>query len=454
MRGVGRGGAGLAMLALAGCAQIGEPPGGPPDRTPPAMIGTVPDSLGIYPRFDGDAAFVFNEVVAEGTSPNFGFGNGDLEKLVVLSPSENVPHVHWKRSRITVKPKEGWQPDRVYRIELLPGIADLRNNRSRFGRVITFSTGAPLPTRYLTGRAVDWGTSRPAPGALIEAALLPDSLVYRTAADSSGRFNFGPLPQGAYLVAAVLDQNRNRKLDPRETFDSVRLSAGRDSAGELWMFRHDTVAARLQSVVKNDSLSLLLTFNQQLNPYQRLPADSVRVRLLPDSSAVGVVAVLPKEAYDSLFAPAPKQDTTTADSAQAARRAAQDSARRADSVRAAAERARAARGRQAPADTVDRGPLKTKPPLYDKLYVRLEQPLVAGAKYVVEVHGLESVSRVAGEARQGFQVPEPPKAPPDSGKAKPDSAKAKPDSAAARPDTGGRRPPPPSPGRAVRRPRP
>ena len=63
------------------------------------------------------------------------------------SPTTEEPKVDWKRSRITVKPREGWRPDRVYRVELLPGVMDLRNNRSDERRVLTFTTGAPVPTR-------------------------------------------------------------------------------------------------------------------------------------------------------------------------------------------------------------------------------------------------------------------------------------------------------------------
>ena len=74
-----------------------------------------------------------------------------IERLVILSPSSRVPAVSWKRSRITVHPREGWRPNTVYRVELLPGVADLRNNRSQNGRVITFTTGAPLPTATSAG---------------------------------------------------------------------------------------------------------------------------------------------------------------------------------------------------------------------------------------------------------------------------------------------------------------
>ena len=193
----------VASIIGAACSQIGAPPGGPPDTAPPLIISTFPESTVVIPNFKGEAEFRFSEIVSEGTSPNFGLGTGDVEKLIQLSPSKFVPVIGWKRSRIVVRPKEGWKPNQVYRIEFRAGITDLRNNRSKTGRVITFTTGAPLPTRYLVGRVVDWTTSRPQALGLVEAMFLPDSLRYRTLADSAGRFEFGPLPDGEFVVAGV-----------------------------------------------------------------------------------------------------------------------------------------------------------------------------------------------------------------------------------------------------------
>ncbi len=112
-------------------------------------------------------------MISEGGAPNRGEGTGGLEKLIVLSPTTEFPDVSWKRDRITVKPKGGWRPNRVYRVQLLPGVTDLRNNRSNEGAVLTFTTGAPRPQNTLKGTVVDWTTSRPAANALIVATLLP-----------------------------------------------------------------------------------------------------------------------------------------------------------------------------------------------------------------------------------------------------------------------------------------
>ncbi len=266
----------------------------------------------------------------------------------------------WKRSRITVKPREGWQPDRAYRVELLPGIMDLRNNRSNERRVITFTTGGPKPTTTLTGRVVDWSTSRPAQNALIEALLLPDSLPYRGLADSSGGFSLGPLPPGDYLVTGVIDQDRNQRAGAREAFDSVRVPRGKTQVGEMWAFEHDTTPPRATTVTVGDSLSANVELSQSLDPRLRLQPRNASVWILPDSNPVKVVSVLPKEVDDSLHArQTAKPDTSKADTTQKARQAP------------------AAPGARRPAAPETTKP-PSRPPLSNRLVVRVGDSLEAG----------------------------------------------------------------------------
>ena len=82
--------ASLTLLSLA-CARMEPPPGGPPDVAPPQLVKTFPDSFQVFRDFDSDVDFVFDEVISEGGSPNQGAGTGDLERLVILSPTREVP---------------------------------------------------------------------------------------------------------------------------------------------------------------------------------------------------------------------------------------------------------------------------------------------------------------------------------------------------------------------------
>jgi hypothetical protein len=381
----------LSLCAVLACAKMEPPPGGPPDLAPPQLLTTRPDSLAQMTRFTGYVEFRFDEMISEGGTPNRGNGTGGLEKLVILSPTARFPDVGWHRSRITVKPSEGWQPNRVYRVELLPGVTDLRRNRSDRGKVVTFTTGAPLPDRTLQGVVVDWSTNRPAPLALVEALLVADSLAYRGLTDSSGHFSLGPLPAGTYLVKGVIDQNHDFRSGEREAFDSLRIEAKDTLArvGELWTFVHDTTGPRIRTITVGDSLSAIVAFSQLLDPRQHLDAGAVTLRLLPDSSRVEVTSLLPQPVDDSL---------------QARTHVIPDSAARADT----AMRKDRPRGPEAGARTPQKAaaqPLTSRPRLSDQLVVRVSSPWTPDAKYELEIQGVRNVSGVAGEAKGVLAVP-------------------------------------------------
>jgi Bacterial Ig-like domain len=415
--------ASLTLLSLA-CARMEPPPGGPPDVAPPQLVKTFPDSFQVFQDFDSDVDFLFDEVISEGGSPNQGAGTGDLERLVILSPTRDVPKVRWRRNRITVRPDEGWQRDRVYRVELLPGVTDLRRNRLDSGAVVTFSTGAPAPRTKFTGIVVDWTSARPAQGALVVATKLPDSLDYRGLADSSGRFSLGPLPQGQYVVSGVLDENRNHLSDSREAFDTVRVARS-DSTLELWAFVHDTSPPRVRTVTQLDSVSASVELTQPLDPRQRLQPAAVRLSLLPDSTAVRVASILPKPLDDSLHARGGGAETdTTARDTTAAR----------DTTPPPGPPGARARPRARRPETTQ---LTSRPPLTSQLVLRPAAPWRPGARYTVEIRGVRNVTGVSGDVVGTLVIPEPPPrdtlAPADSLRKGRDTTRTRRDSVPAKP---------------------
>ena len=399
---------------------MGAPPGGPPDFVAPTIVSTRPDSVGVYPDFKGSAEFIFDETVSEGTSPDIGNGSGDLERMVVLSPTDKVPRVRWERSRITVRPREGWRPNTVYRIELLPGVADLRRNHERHGAVITFTTGAPLPTDSLSGIVIDWTTRGPARQAVIEALLLPDSLPYETQADSNGRFVLAPLPHGRYRLRGFVDQNRNRRLDGKESWDTVGVAPAPMATSVLWLAPRDTAGPRVMQTTVRDSFSVEIQVTQPLDPAQRHDSSNVVVRRLPDSSIVAVRSFRAKPLDDSLDT----RERFLIDSlrADSIKRAHPDTAQRhapappaaqprPEPARQAAPPAQQPRGRRGarPPAPVDSAVLKlaqSRPALNDRLVLRLLAPLPPESKYLVEIRGLRNVNGAATvTAVGGFTVP-------------------------------------------------
>jgi hypothetical protein len=259
-----------AAIILGSCASPGLPPGGPPDAAAPRLLGVAPESgrVGISPRA---VVFSFDEVVAERPA-----GVPSLADLFTISPQNGTPEVDWDRSEVAVRPREGWRRNTIYTVLLQPGMADLRGNVSRAGASTVFSTGGPIPQTRVVGRAFDWAAGAAAGGSLVQA-VTPDSVIYVTLADTTGRFVFAHLPPGSYSLRAVLDENRNRALDPTEKFDTATVTLTESASVELFAYVRDSVPPRLSEITVTDSLTLRLAFDLALDPTQTFSASQFAV---------------------------------------------------------------------------------------------------------------------------------------------------------------------------------
>jgi hypothetical protein len=453
--------AALALL-LGACASIGDPPGGPPDTTPPTVARLAPDSGSVVPP-PHEAQVVLDEVIAERVAAP----RPDISSAVLLSPVKGAVDVTWRRDRISVRPHEGFRAGRIYRLELLPVLVDLRQNRIKRGAISVFSTGPDIPSAVLAGTVVDWPGAKAGGAALIEAVLLHDSLAYRTLADSAGGFVLRQVPPGEYVVYGIIDQDNNHARGPREAFDTVRVHLGDSASVEVYAFSHDTTGPRLRTVEIVDSLTLRLTFDRPLDPAQAIDTAAVLFAAAADSTtSLGVLHVWTQAQLDSARAAA-QAVRAAADSARARQRA--DSLRAhppADSARArprppgqaaappapvtappplpaqqGAAPSPARPGQPArPADsTRAMRMLARRPPPTAVRVVGLAAPLTAGSRYVVKVSGVRDLSLVQADVRGQLAVPVPrPPARPARGRAPADSLRTP-------ADTTRRAPPPPTP---------
>ena len=285
----------IAALALAGgCASAGAPPGGPERKTPPEIVSITPDSGQTNVKLKS-VEFRFDEVVSDRPS---GTATG-LDQIFLVSPRNGSSVVSWHRSRISVRPRNGFRPNTAYRITLLPGLVDLRGNVRKETKTILFSTGPTFPAFSINGRVFDWAAQRPASGAYIEAISRADtSIVYIAATDTSGQFEAGPLPQGEYLVRALIDQNSNRILDRNEKWDSVAVNVVTvRPVVELDAIERDSMPPLFSNIVALDSVTLRVTFDKPIDPYIALQPALIRLQK-PDSSQLQVTGVQFQAAYD------------------------------------------------------------------------------------------------------------------------------------------------------------
>ncbi|MEO5590671.1 MAG: Ig-like domain-containing protein [Gemmatimonadaceae bacterium] len=276
----------IAPAMLAACASPGVPPGGPVDTEAPKVLRIVPDSgrAGTTPK---EVIFRFDEVVSERPA-----GVASLEALFLISPRDGSPRVDWHRDEISVRPRRNWRSNTAYTVTLLPGISDLRGNVRNTGTVTLFSTGATIPKSRLKGTLFNWAESRAINrSGFIEARRLDDTtLVYVAATDSLGTYVFPNLSPGSYQIRGIGDDNGNRGLDPRESWDSVSVSLADSATVDLYAFVHDSVGARLVSASLRDSVTIELSFDSPLSPSTAVGPTNIRVRSA-DSTDVGILTV-------------------------------------------------------------------------------------------------------------------------------------------------------------------
>ncbi|HYC51070.1 MAG TPA: Ig-like domain-containing protein [Gemmatimonadaceae bacterium] len=276
----------VAALGVAACASIGSPPGGPERTTPPTLLSVSPESgsVNVRARY---VVFQFDAVVSDRSG-----GASGIEGQFLVSPSDGAPRVRWRRDRVEVRPRDDFRPNTAYAVTMLPGVADLRGNVNRTARTVVFSTGPTIPQFAVLGRVFDWSSERVAPDAYIEVIRRSDSLRYVGTADSTGQFSVGPLEEGAYAVRAIIDNNRNRAVDPGEPWDTVDVTIrGTSPFLELLAAQRDTIAPRLLTVAATDSITIAASFDRLLNPDVPLSPASFQV-FAADSSRLRIVRVL------------------------------------------------------------------------------------------------------------------------------------------------------------------
>ena len=200
-------------FAVAACASIGRPQGGPKDEMPPEYIRSNPaPGATNYNRQNID--IVFNENIKV----------EDVINKVVISPAQqNQPVIVANGRHLHVTLKDSLIPNATYTLDFSDAIRDLNEGNILDGFALDFATGDSIDSLRISGMVFDAATLEPAQGMIVGA--------YRNTADSAittlrferitktnqfGQFTLRNLKSEPYRLFALNDLNRDFHWDRTE----------------------------------------------------------------------------------------------------------------------------------------------------------------------------------------------------------------------------------------------
>jgi hypothetical protein len=164
----------------------------------------------------------------------------------------------------------GFRPGLVYRITLLPVIRDLFNNQLFAPSELVFSTGGDFNASAVAGTAWDRITAEgvDALDVLAIPAEAEDSTPHVARTDTGGVYVFRYLPPARYRLVAFQDRNRNGLMDRMELQGerSFEVTGADTSFVDVAVLQPDTTPARLTRAVVVDSLTVVVEFDDYLDP--------------------------------------------------------------------------------------------------------------------------------------------------------------------------------------------
>lgn len=192
------------------CAKIGNPSGGPHDRTPPKLrrANPQPNSVNFKAR---EFEIEFDEyIVLANTS----------EEIIISPPLKTKPTIKSNLRTLKVSWTDTLEDNTTYIFDFGSSILDYTEGNKLNNFSYSFSTGPYIDTNEYKGRVVDAYTEKPIPNIYVMLYKSDDfSIVstlkpnYLTRTDSSGRYNFRNIAIGNYQILALEDKNQNLLYD-------------------------------------------------------------------------------------------------------------------------------------------------------------------------------------------------------------------------------------------------
>jgi len=200
-------------LAVAACASIGRPEGGPRDEEAPVFVRSNP-MPGAVNVDRGRIDIFFDENIKLEDASN---------KIVVSPAQAQSPAISSNGRRVSVEFRDTVVPDATYTIDFSDAIRDLNEGNILDNFAIDFATGPTLDSLRISGMVFEARTLEPAQGMVVgvysdlsDTAIttLPMDRVAKT--NQYGQFTIRGLKPGEYRIFAIDDRNHDWRWDRSE----------------------------------------------------------------------------------------------------------------------------------------------------------------------------------------------------------------------------------------------
>lgn len=237
----------ILLPLLTACADYsGSPGGGPQDVLPPVLLTSTPPQ--------GQTDFKSSLIIMEFDE----FVELREQDKIYASPVLNKIYYSYALKKVKVEIEDTLRPNYTYTIRFENSLVDLHESNPIRDFHYAFSTGGTIDSGFIEGRVVKAVDYKPEDRVrLLFYNHRPDSFPfnnepdYVSVGDKDGRFKAIHLQEGCYYIYAVVDEDKNYRINP-----VVERMAYTDSCIPTKAMKPTLAAAKTDTASQADTLRL------------------------------------------------------------------------------------------------------------------------------------------------------------------------------------------------------
>lgn len=292
----------IAAAVMYSCSNIGNPSGGPIDKTPPIFMRSNPTPNAVNVK-DRKIEIFFDEIVSL----------KDPSTKIIVSPAQTeMPRMSALGRKVTVELVDSLLPNTTYTIDFSNSIQDNNEGNAIDNFAFAFSTGSVIDSMRVSGYVLDSRTLEPMQSVVVglqsnlaDSAFHKEKLQRVALTNDRGQFTIRNVSPGSYHIFALKDLDRDYKFgNPTEDIaflDSIIVPSigSREAADTVYndLNEIDTIMRATRPAYFPNDILLSMFNEDRKSQYlaNNLRVDSTRISLtfaaasdtLPSLSIVG-----------------------------------------------------------------------------------------------------------------------------------------------------------------------